>query len=92
VEFDANLSGYRMEYWLTGAPTLDANGAFNHDTAVTQPLMVVAAGTKAAPAGSDTVQFQDGGITYSVTALSGATTSAADLKAGLVVAPPMQGP
>jgi hypothetical protein len=87
VELDAGLSGYRMEYWLTGAATLDANGAFNHDTAVTQPLMVVAAGTKAAPAGSGTVQFQDGGVTYSVTALSGASSNAAALKAGLVAVP-----
>jgi hypothetical protein len=90
VEFAASNAGFRMEYWLSDAATLSSTGAFNKDALQTTPLMSVACGSLAATPSSTTNAFVRNGVSCSVTALQGATTTPAQLAAGLAVA--TQGP
>ena len=84
VEFTPDMSGYRMEYWLTDTAAFNATGALtNKDAKVTTPYMTVASGSLAKPTSADTAHDDRAGIAYSVTRLAGATSTPAELLAGL---------
>lgn len=88
VRLGANSStggGYRMEYWMTDAPSL-ANGAVNPDVKVTTPLFAMSAGDQvpAEGASGDIARYTHDGINYAITSLDG-KTSAIGFVAGMQI-------